>query len=530
MKIKKAIIFVLCFLIILLNAGFSSASNNKDISLLSDYDYHFEDDDIVIDKYNGSSEDIILFSQYQFENSIYYLTKIGDYAFEGASITSIKLPNGLCKIGEGAFYDCDALCQILIPKTVTNICDYAFDDCNNLIKVMIENKDCLIGESAIGYYAITTGTGRNKKTEYFTVDDIIVVGNSNSTAEQYANSNGLQFSNILKFFPLGDVNADLLVDIRDLVCLKKFIVGIDDYTIRCDIDDNGELNSIDLIELTRLLLKGEAEPRTYHNVIFEDHYGNVIKNEVVYDGNDATPPILNDRDGYEFTGWNVDYTSISENITVSPQYAEIASENFTVSFYDYDGTTLLKSCSVRSGQSAVPPANPTKSGAEFLGWNGNYSKVNSNVNIIAVYSDSQNVFAWDYNIDNENDTVTATLSLKGNVSLCLYSLAINYDKDKLQLIDYDDQLGIYMPSAVNPEKDDYGNLTENSDGSIQLSWASSNNKTKKQDIIEFTFKIRNGISEKAAITTLVKDVTVIQNQVQVNANYNSVDLVVDLGE
>ena len=165
-----------------------------------------------------------------------------------------------------------------------------------------------------------------------------------------------------------------------------------------------------------------------------------------------------------------------------------------------------------------------------MGWNGNYSRVNSNVNIIAVYSDSQNVFAWDYNIDNENDTVTATLSLKGNVSLCLYSLAINYDKDKLQLIDYDDQLGIYMPSAVNPEKDDYGNLTENSDGSIQLSWASSNNKTKKQDIIEFTFKIRNSISGKAAITTLVKDVTVIQNQVQVNANYNSVDLVVDLGE
>jgi hypothetical protein len=46
--------------------------------------------------------------------------------------TSIVVPEGTKKIGEGLFYDCTSLTSITIPDSVTEIGDYAFYDCNAL--------------------------------------------------------------------------------------------------------------------------------------------------------------------------------------------------------------------------------------------------------------------------------------------------------------------------------------------------------------------------------------------------------------
>lgn len=54
------------------------------------------------------------------------VTEIGDFAFARSSLQGIILPDGLQKIGYGAFYHCDALTDVEIPSSVTVIEPEAF--------------------------------------------------------------------------------------------------------------------------------------------------------------------------------------------------------------------------------------------------------------------------------------------------------------------------------------------------------------------------------------------------------------------
>ena len=60
---------------------------------------------------------------------------IDDAAFSGRSVESISLPEGLIKIGERAFENCDKLLTVNIPSTVREIGRGAFSGCKLLKKV-----------------------------------------------------------------------------------------------------------------------------------------------------------------------------------------------------------------------------------------------------------------------------------------------------------------------------------------------------------------------------------------------------------
>ena len=65
---------------------------------------------------------------------------IGDRAFEGLHITSVKLPESLERIGNSAFRKCPDLREIEIPESVKEIGDGAFEGCRKLIKVILPNE------------------------------------------------------------------------------------------------------------------------------------------------------------------------------------------------------------------------------------------------------------------------------------------------------------------------------------------------------------------------------------------------------
>lgn len=65
-------------------------------------------------------------------------------------------------------------------------------------------------------------------------------------------------------------------------------------------------------------------------------------------------------------------------------YIEPEPETFTVTFEDFDNTEL-KVETVASGDNATPPADPSRSGYTFDGWNGDYMNVTSNRVITATY-------------------------------------------------------------------------------------------------------------------------------------------------
>ena len=77
------------------------------------------------------------------------VTKIGERAFFGKEILTVKLPSGIEEIGNEAFRGCVSL---LSPdlKGVVNIGEYAFFDCNNFTSLTIPGSVETIGKGAFG--------------------------------------------------------------------------------------------------------------------------------------------------------------------------------------------------------------------------------------------------------------------------------------------------------------------------------------------------------------------------------------------
>jgi len=63
------------------------------------------------------------------------VSRIGEFAFQSDSITSISIPDTVTSIGKYAFNDCRDLKEIVIPDSVTYIGICAFGDCFSLEKV-----------------------------------------------------------------------------------------------------------------------------------------------------------------------------------------------------------------------------------------------------------------------------------------------------------------------------------------------------------------------------------------------------------
>lgn len=74
-------------------------------------------------------------------------TEIGNWPF-GTSLTNIIIPEGVTKIGVGAFYECSSLKNITLPESVTEIGRYAFYRCTSLNNIIIPDGVTEIGRGA----------------------------------------------------------------------------------------------------------------------------------------------------------------------------------------------------------------------------------------------------------------------------------------------------------------------------------------------------------------------------------------------
>lgn len=116
------------------------------------------------------------------------VNSIGNYAFSGSGITTFSDYTSLNYIGEGAFYECKDLTNVVLSNTIKIIQGYAFSDTNlNYIKCKFDDGDATIGDNA------------NVSFIYNYVDDYVSNGlsyilvNNNGTREAYLEKCGKDY-------------------------------------------------------------------------------------------------------------------------------------------------------------------------------------------------------------------------------------------------------------------------------------------------------------------------------------------------
>lgn len=83
------------------------------------------------------------------------LTKIGETAFVGTSITSMTLPSSVTSIGYGAFISCNELKTVVLPDNLNRIESSLFSFCDKLESVKMPSKLAYIEHDAFSYcYAL----------------------------------------------------------------------------------------------------------------------------------------------------------------------------------------------------------------------------------------------------------------------------------------------------------------------------------------------------------------------------------------
>lgn len=142
----------------------------------------------------------------------------------------------------------------------------------------------------------------------------------------------------------------------------------------------------------------------------------------LYNGTIPTKP-SNAEYSYTFSGWSPSISPVTGNITYYAQFTD-ATNKYTVTFYDDDGSTVLNVVAVDYGQKAeFSHSNPTKPSTAqysytFNKWvtekggniEANLTSVTSNVSVYASYTSSMRTYSVQITTNNSNyGTVSKTV-------------------------------------------------------------------------------------------------------------------------
>ena len=140
-----------------------------------------------------------------------------------------------------------------------------------------------------------------------------------------------------------------------------------------------------------------------YSVKFYNENGTLLKEESVAYGSSGTAPTNPTKATtveftYTFDGWDVAFDNITTDLTVTAIYTSVTNQ-YTVTFYDEDGTTLLGTSTVDYGTAAIAPVNPTKAATveftyTFGGWDVDYINITADLDVIAVYIETKIVYIY----------------------------------------------------------------------------------------------------------------------------------------
>ena len=146
-----------------------------------------------------------------------------------------------------------------------------------------------------------------------------------------------------------------------------------------------------------------------HIVRFVDWDGTELSVQTVDYGHAAQAPADPVREGYTFVGWNMDFSCVKSDLTITAVYTE--NKKFIVTFKDWDGTELSVQ-NVEQGKDAVAPADPVREGYIFTGWSIPFTNVQSDLTVFATYTEKPTALTGDLSGDGVINTADAVFVLK----------------------------------------------------------------------------------------------------------------------
>jgi len=177
-------------------------------------------------------------------------------------------------------------------------------------------------------------------------------------------------------------------------------------------DFSNVISNITVVALYGADLNGNGivdDNDTYYTVRFVDSFDNsVISTQEVLVGMNATAPTAPVHAGMTFVGWSRGFFNIQEDVTVNSvmrannQLAEV--NRYNVTFIDGDTNEVISVVSIEEGLTATTPEAPKHEKRVFVRWDGDYTNINSERTITAIYAD-------DINNNGEADDVEKRLTV-----------------------------------------------------------------------------------------------------------------------
>lgn len=186
--LKKFLLLVIAVLAILMVCSCGENKLNNDsianANPASDFEYTINDNSIIIIKYIGKSETVIIPNMIENKN----VTAIGDSAFAMCkSLTNLIIPNSVTVIDTMAVYGCNSLTELTIPDSVTTIGECAFLGCTSLTTVTIPDSVSTIDVGAFMGCSSLTAINVNKNNTMYTDVDGVLFNKSKTKLIAYPN-------------------------------------------------------------------------------------------------------------------------------------------------------------------------------------------------------------------------------------------------------------------------------------------------------------------------------------------------------
>lgn len=330
-------------------------------------------------------------SSITYKSTTYTVTTIGYEAYSGAGISSISLPNTIKTIAQEAFWDCLNLTSFTIPESVETIGRWAFAGCG-LTSIIIPNSVTSIDYSILSSCQSLT-------------DVTLAEGLTDLGFAMFQNCNALEHITIPN--SIKELPAVALSDCDNLVSV----------TLGTGVDTIGENAFSNSDKLARLAIYAPAPPavndynhpelvstcclmvpssvkaayeahpywsqftiKGIYIVTFKDKDGKTIKAEAVEEGQSATAPDAPEVGCYTFNRWDKAFSDVHSDLEVNALYTQNV---YTVTFLN-EGVQHNKQ-QLFCGEDASKPADPTKEGHHFTGWDAEFTNVQSNLTINATF-------------------------------------------------------------------------------------------------------------------------------------------------